>query len=243
MLTTPATTALPTPHVCHCRNHHAYLVRWYSWMRTYSLDATKQDGDNPIFQGLLESAVQRTRRLFRSFDELDREVWGSASHPSISTSQSKTDADPCWYSLHSFGALWWNHWKSTLGRACSVQVPDNDITEEFREARRHGLGRDPSHEPGDRRQHIVDDYKNWGYYQLRRASRHRWGQYLCSNMDWEWDLGACMERLFTAEKQIREGPSTAGRRTSASSIEIDVWFQESLGVSWQKKRMVSYRRK
>lgn len=194
-------------------------------------DATKQDGDNPIFQGLLESAEQRTLRLFRSFDELDREVWGSASHPSISTSQSKTDADPCWYSLHSFGALWWNHWKSTLGRACSVQVPDNDITEEFREARRHGLGRDPSHEPGDRRQRkVVDDDKNWVYYQLRRASRHRWGQYLCSNMDWEWDLGACMERLFTAEKQIREGPSTAGRRTSASSIEIDMGVVP--GESW-----------
>lgn len=68
-------------------------------------DAIKLGGDNPIFQGLLESAEQRTRRLFSSFDELDREVWGSASQPSISTSQSKTDADPCWYSLHSFGAL------------------------------------------------------------------------------------------------------------------------------------------
>lgn len=184
-----------------------------------------------MFQGLLESAEQRTRRLFSSFDELDREVWGSASQPSISTPQSKTDADPCWYSLHSFGALWWDHWQTSLGRARSVQVPDDDISKEFREARRHGLGHDSSHEPGDRRQRkVVDDDKNWGYYQLRRASRHRWGQYLCSNMDWEWDLGACMERLFTAEKQIREGPSTAGRRTSASSIEIDMGVVP--GESW-----------
>lgn len=123
------------------------------------------------------------------------------------------------------------HWKSTLGRARSVQVPDNDITEEFREARRYGLGHDPPHEPGDRRQHIVDDDKNWGYYQLRRTSRHKWGQYLCSNMDWKWDLGACMERLFTAEKQIREGQSMLGRSTSASSIEIDMVVVP--GESWR----------
>lgn len=89
-----------------------------------------------------------------------------------------------------------------------MQVPDNLMTEEFKEARRVGLGWT-----------VTFDRRNWGYYQLRRGSRHKWGQYLRSNMDWEWDLGTCMNRLFKVEKQNRVGPPRAAKSSPSTSLD------------------------
>lgn len=192
-------------------------------------DATERSNDNPFIQGVIKSAEQRTQRLLTSLDELEREVRGCASQTSIL--QFKIDADPPWSTLYDFGDVWWKDWKNTLGHARRVQVTDNHLTEEFREARKIGLGRDPSSYPDILDTNINYDRRNWGYYQLRRGSRHKWGQYLRSTMDWDWDLGACIKRLFKIEKPTHEGPSAGAHHgTSPSSPTIDMG--EVPGESW-----------
>lgn len=159
-------------------------------------EATEWYGKTFPIQSLIEVAKQRTRRLLRSLDELEREVWGSASQKRSITSQAKIDADPHWYDLDNFGDIWWERWEKTLGRARRAQVTENELTEEFREARRIGLD-----SPRDLNSNAPCDKRNWPYYQLHRDSRNKWGQYLRSNVDWDWDLGSCMRRLLENEKQ------------------------------------------
>lgn len=178
--------------------------------------------EHPIGQSLIEVEKKRVHRLSRSLNELEREVWGCSLQINTYASQSGKVADPFWHSLSDFGSKWWMHWKSTLERARKVQVPRNDLTKEFREARRIGLERDPSIRPDDRWRNVDVDDRNWGHYQLRCCSRHKWGQYLRSNMDWDWDLGACMQRLFIIEKQTRVGPSPDAQATTVSMPGIDV---------------------
>lgn len=163
---------------------------------------------------MINSAQQRTQRLLRSFNELEREVRGRASQESISTLQLKVDTDPFWDTLDDFGDEWWDCWDSRLRGARRMQVPENDLTEEFREAR--GMMLDL---PLDADDDWWDEKKNWAHYQLRCGSRHKWGQYLRSNMDWDWDLGGCLDRLFRLEKQIQV-PNE--QTVPASSPAIDV---------------------
>lgn len=171
-------------------------------------DAAKSAVDTPIAQGLIEASKDRTRRLLRSVNELEREVCGNALESYIQTPLSKIDADPHWFTIDDFGREWWESWKKALERAGRVQVRENILTEEFREARSIGLGWDPSCDPLDKRWDVAYNKSNWGYYQLRRGSRHKWGQYLRSSMAWDWDLGSCMKRLFSVKKHNRSGPST-----------------------------------
>lgn len=194
-------------------------------------ETTERSIDYPFIQGLIESAERRTQRLLTSLDELEREVRGCASQTKTSISQFEIDADPLWSTLYDFGDVWWKDWKNTLGHARRVRVTENHLTEEFREARRIGLGRDPSSYPDILDTNINYDRRNWGYYQLRRGSRHKWGQYLRSTMDWDWDLGACIKRLFKIEKPAHEGPSAGAHHgTSPSSPTIDMG--EVPGESW-----------
>lgn len=170
-------------------------------------------------QGLLKASIHRTQRLLRSFNELEREVYGISLESNIPASHSKIDADPHWLSIDVFGDEWWEPWKKALERARRVQVPETFMTEEFREARRIGLERDPLCDPHDWRLDAIHDQRNWCYYQLRRGSRHKWGQYLRSNMDWDWDLRTCMKRLF---KESHLEQSLAVHEAPASSPTIGV---------------------
>lgn len=193
-------------------------------------EATEWYEEAPPIQSLIKSAKQRTRRLLGSFDELEREVWGRAPHSNSFTSQAKVDAGPCWVFLEEFGEVWWKHWESTLTRARRVQVPENVLTEEFREARRIGLKGDPAVEEKWR---FDCDERNWPHYQLYCLSRFKWGQYLRSNMDWDWDLGSCMKRLFKLEKQTRVGSSLGTQISSASrpGIDVDAGTEGTLKIS------------
>lgn len=180
-------------------------------------EATKLGDKNSIVQGMIDAAEPRTLRLIKSFDELEREVWGCAAQTNISTSQSRIDADPSWRYPTDFGDEWWKHWGSTLGRARRVHVPENYLTQEFREARRIGLDCKPVE--GGKWQNDFDT-RGWPFYELHRLSRHKWGQYLRSNMDWDWDLGTCMKRLFKIEN--RSEPFPDAKPPPASSPRIDV---------------------
>lgn len=208
-------------------------------------DVTKWGYINPIAQGLADSAEQRTRRLLKSFDELEREVWGCASQINIFTSQLKMYADPVWVFLDDFGDKWWGYWNSTLDRALRVQVPENRLTEEFREARRIGL---------ENREIWSNGYneRNWAYYELRRISRHKWGQYIRSNMNWDWDLGACLNLLFKIEKLTHEGQSPAAHSESApcpavamGSVAGESWsiLAEAAHVILPKEIKIAYKTK
>lgn len=173
---------------------------------------------HPI-QCLIEAAKRRTQRLIRIFAEFEREVWGPTSKTNCSTSGLRINATPYWHGPGDSGEEWWKYWKVTLKEARRVRAQKSGLTEEFREARRIGLERDPLSDPKDPLRNVRNDERNWAHYQLRRLLRHKWGQYLRSNMDWDWDLGACMKRLFKVEKHIRAGPPL---NVPASSTAIDV---------------------
>lgn len=192
------------------------------------LEGAERCEEVPAIQSLLEAAKQRTRRLLRSFSELEREVWGRVLQNTSFISQAKIDAVPFRSSLYDFGEVWWNHWERTLSRARRVQVPENCLTEEFIWARRIGLYCDPEDEEKGR-----FFSHEWPYYELRRLSRHKWGQYLRSNMDWDWDLGSCMKRLFEIEKQSQLGSSTGTQMSPAlrPGIDVDTGTEGTLKIS------------
>lgn len=118
-------------------------------------------------------------------------------------------------------------WQSTLRRARRVQVPVNCRTEEFRVARRLGLECDP--EDGEEWQYGLLD-RHWVYYELRRRLRHKWGQYLRSKMDWDWDLGACMNRLFK-ERPAEQSEAVYGVSTSSPAVGMAASPEETLMIS------------
>lgn len=102
--------------------------------------------DIPVFHSLTEASMRRTRRLLISSSELEREARGSPESTNGS-SQSKADISFFYPFLDDFGEEWWIIWNKTLERARKVQIPENDLTEEFREARRIGLEHDPLSDP------------------------------------------------------------------------------------------------
>lgn len=166
--------------------------------------------DHPVLHGLVDTSIRRTRRLFISFNELEREAQGCSSHVN-GFSQLKIRANSLSLFPDDYEESWWDSWEDTLKQAWTAQVPDNELTREFREARRIGL-----RDPGEHQ-----DVTVWGYYVLRKIARHQMGQYFCSNLDWDWDLGACMKHLFKVERTWG-GPSTAAQIPPTATPAIDM---------------------
>lgn len=162
--------------------------------------AAERGEENPIIQHHMRASLRRTRRLLSSPSELEREVWGSSKEVHSFTLQLMANSAPFWVFPDNFGENWWANWECTLARGRRVQVETNSLTEDFIEARRIGLERDPLKGPDDGLQRQVDyDKRNWPHYSLYRIARKEWGRYFSSNMDWEWDLGMCMNNLFELE--------------------------------------------
>lgn len=111
------------------------------------------------------------------------------------------------------------------GQAWTVQA-DDELTREFREARRIGLKRAPLSD-GNSVFSVDQDQRNWGHYSLRKIVRHQMGQYFRSNLDWNWDLGACMRRLFKVE-QTRD-PAAQISPTATPAIDMS----GSAGETWR----------
>lgn len=83
----------------------------------------KSADDNPMAQGLLKASIHRTQRLLRSFNELEREVYGISLESNIPASHSKIDADPHWLSIDVFGDEWWEPCKKGTRKGTKSASP------------------------------------------------------------------------------------------------------------------------
>lgn len=63
---------------------------------------------------------------------------------------------------------------------------------------------------------------DWEEYKYNQRRRHEWGIYLCSNLDWDWDVAGCLERLFDLPEEVT--PTTALITTvSLEAGKADRW--------------------
>ena len=122
-----------------------------------------------------------TRRLLSSRDELAREVQAGASPLSRFLSLS---------GLASSQPKLTEWTEERLDQARQVRVRRNDLTKDFFYYRYN------PHHPW-----TGGGMENWRNYQEGRERRHHWGQALCCNYDWEWDLSKSLKRLFGRSEQ------------------------------------------
>lgn len=149
---------------------------------------------NPdVVQILIDASTLRSRRLLGSFDELEREVRDSAARIRCSSSRAKVVDD---------AARWTDgRFRFTLNQARKAQIQCNDLTGDFAWARSYDLR---------------DGLREWKWYKEMCFSRHGWGEYFRSNLDWDWDLGQAMNRLRVFDSNAKS-PTVMprnGRRTT-----------------------------
>lgn len=87
----------------------------------------------------------------------------------------------------------------TLNQARKAQIQCNDLTGDFAWARSYDLR---------------DGLREWKWYKEMCHSRHGWGEYFRSNLDWDWDLGQAMNRLFDSNAKSPTVMPRNGRRTT-----------------------------
>ena len=124
-----------------------------------------------------------TRRLLSSRDELAREVQANSSPLGRFLSLSgHASSQP--------ELIEWTRerLRSLLDQARRVRVHRNDLTKEFLDNLDH-----PHYGTGDLGK-LMD-------YQENRERRHYWGEALCCNYDWDWDLSKSLKRLFGRSKK------------------------------------------
>lgn len=92
-----------------------------------------------------------------------------------------------------------------LRQARSVNVLKSEATEEFLIAREDiilGIG--------------------WRLYKRRCQLRHKWGIYLRSNLEWDWDIASCLERLFAPPEEVVP-PTASIAIVSLNAEKTDMW--------------------
>ena len=134
--------------------------------------------DPPAICCYSTSFLSITRRLLSSRDELAREVQANSSpfgrFLSLSGHASSQPKLTEWTE---------ERLRYLLDQAYRVRVRRDDLTKEFLDVRN-----DPRNPPA---------YSpTWKKFQECRESRRYWGQALCCNYDWEWDLSKSLKRLF-----------------------------------------------
>lgn len=78
------------------------------------------------------------------------------------------------------------------------------------------------------------NYKNWKRKDDIRF-RRRWGEYFCSNMDWDWDVRNCLEYLFKLEADEPGDDDTEtlilimGARPKAKLQEVKLAYPDEMG--------------
>lgn len=141
--------------------------------------------DPAIVERLVEIFTPRTLRLLTNVDELEREVleessshgWGvSVPQGGINIVRSKLPNDELQRTLQ-------------LARKAILNVPQNDLTEDFHWA----CGEEPK-----------GSSDRWDLYKRRCRNRHAWGGYFCSDLDWKWDLVGSLKRMYRLpRKRVR----------------------------------------
>ena len=188
------------------------------------------------------SFLSVTRRLLSSRDELAREVQANISplgrFLSLSGLASSQPKQTEWTE---------ERLRSSLDQARRVRVRRNDLTEDFQEIRD-----DPDLEKYNMSQ--------WKYHQNAQELRHYWGQALCCNYDWDWDLSESLKRLFrrlnaddpddstplssTPEELVTGSSSSACRFEYENVLEyreinrharrkIEAWLNDGWSVEWE----------
>lgn len=76
---------------------------------------------------------------------------------------------------------------------------------------------------------INNDILQWRSYKERCRERHEYGEYLRSNLDWDWDVASCLKRLFKQPKsarrkqaQRRAGPQATIVADETGECKLDV---------------------
>lgn len=100
---------------------------------------------------------------------------------------------------------------------------------------------------------LEKDYGRWREYMNLRILRCRWGEYLRSNMEWDWDTGSCLKHLFKIEKPLRAPvnvlatfePSDGARDRDIMEVSIAgahatmpdgirIPYEDELGRTWYR---------
>ena len=138
--------------------------------------------DPPAICCYFATFLSITRRLLFSYDELAREVRDGASPLRRFLSLSGLALTQPKLTERTEKQL-----QSLLYQACRAEVCRDYLTEEFLDSRDYS--------------HIrKDKIGQWQCYQKNRGRRHYWGQALCCNYDWDWDLSRTLKRLFGTPK-------------------------------------------
>lgn len=120
----------------------------------------------------------RSARLLSSFGEVYWEILDSTlrcRYPVTKIDEIKEHSSEGW----EIGA------RRTLYRARQVQVSEDEVTKEFRDARSEFW------EMGHRK--TLDVWDNYKHYCHRRNT---WAPYFRSNLDWDWDISGSLKRLY-----------------------------------------------
>ena len=139
--------------------------------------------DLPIFRALVRSSAYRTQRLVNNVDELFRELVDTTSSYNSKESALRKELDELEYEPSSAELEW------SFNRARNAISDDTwrNLTDEH---------------------HIFSIFRTFDmdidqYEILKRScrKRHAWGQYLRSDLDWDWDLAGSLKRMHRLPRQ------------------------------------------
>lgn len=160
--------------------------------------------ENPSkVQSLVDASARRSRRLLNSFNELEREAGHSTTAFKDLTFQ--LEVENCQWTEEKL--------RYTIELAQKAEVPEIDVTEEFRCAR-------TLVDEGGK-----DEMKRWKFYKKNCRWRHAWGAYFCSNLDWGSDVTQSMVRMFQLPEDWTHVACPLPLRSSSarnSALELDV---------------------
>lgn len=141
--------------------------------------------ESSVSQAPIVRCSRRTIRLLASLSELHWEVWDSTlrNQPSVSQIEHEDVAD---IEQREDKA------EHEICAARRVEVPHNELTEEFRilVSEHSGLDEDGIQIP--RHQRLL----RWIRYKEERKIRNEWALLLSSNLDWDWDPSESLRYLY-----------------------------------------------
>lgn len=143
----------------------------------------KCEGNNPLtITAYTRTWIPRTIRLLSSPDELEREA--REGTPGFGRIIRLFD-----YNNACIGEISDEHLRRSIERARRVESDANELTKEFLKNR-------------DGPDLVDGDLWYWSEYKENCRYRHRWGELLRSNLDWDWDPSESFRWLFKIEEPV-----------------------------------------
>lgn len=205
-------------------------------------NATLKHEDPVTIHRYTQACVRRSHRLLSSFDELEREVqsnavrvlpqsqWDGLRDKKQADEELTLSRERAWQALSQKFGISEDDIKWELDRVPDSQYGDiarfhNRIAQSY--AREKGLTWKFMRALFNR-----SYFDNWRWYKGKCRDRHRWGEYLRSDLDWDWDTAGCLKRLFDVER-LKPLPVVGGPYSSslqATIIESDGFSRRRLDV-------------